>query len=500
MINARKILKNVNKMTQQERIGLHSCRKPWLLDVAVDDDFSNIPSEVMFACLRMYIEQQCTNGFKPFPLWLHNLYNSAGQGIQHRIGKTIDAMTAKRVNQIDNYAVIQLLRGKPKNVAIDIESLIQDLDDIYNLDEQREMDLFENGHAVIKTSIPLEDIDAGSLATYPMQTWFWDVKVWEAAIKQGGRQEYKSVQEPGNEENISFISHLLQQCVYRLFENNLLDAKRFCSFETLVIAETERKQIWEIPGKGSVAEKEDLYHLANPEEFASVFSMDRWYAFWEKAHQHFVEIDFIKGQYCRLIITTEAARMQKRHRGREIGELGSYLNVLVQRTFDFYLVLALCQKDGEMYLAKASQENIHEVEKQLALYNSNCNFFETFLDTIPYDARRFYSMIYEMNNNSFVDVKTRIERIKQMEDYQRKNFLQKRTLIVELVALIGTILFGLPTLTETLTILRECFLPAGDLIPGNIVQLCAVGTWLLLIGLISRYLHKAYTEYEKKKL
>ena len=140
MINARIILKNVNKMTQQERIGLHSCRKPWLLDVAVDDDFSNIPSEVMFACLRMYIEQQCTNGFKPFPLWLHNLYNSAGQGIQHRIGKTIDAMIAKRVNQIDNYAVIQLLRGKPKNVAIDIESLIQDLDDIYNLDEQREMD------------------------------------------------------------------------------------------------------------------------------------------------------------------------------------------------------------------------------------------------------------------------------------------------------------------------------------------------------------------------
>ena len=123
------------------------------------------------------------------------------------------------------------------------------------------MYLFENGHAVIKTSIPLEDIDAGSLATYPMQTWFWDVKVWEAVIKQGGRQEYKIVQEPGNEENISFISHLLQQCVYRLFENNLLDAKRFCSFETLVIAETERKQIWEIPGKGSVAEKEDLYHL-----------------------------------------------------------------------------------------------------------------------------------------------------------------------------------------------------------------------------------------------
>lgn len=94
----------------------------------------------MFTCIRMYIEQQCTNGYKSFPLWLHDIYNNAGQGIQHRIGKTIDAMTAKRVYQIDDYAVIRLLRDKPKNVVIDIESLINDLDDIYNLDEQREME------------------------------------------------------------------------------------------------------------------------------------------------------------------------------------------------------------------------------------------------------------------------------------------------------------------------------------------------------------------------
>lgn len=143
MLNARKILKNVNKMTQQERIGLHSGRKMWLLDVAVDDYFGNIPREVMFTCIRMYIEQQCKNGYKSFPLCLHDLYSSAGQGTQHRIGKTIDAMTAKKVYQIDDYAVIRLLRDKPKNVVIDVEALINDLDDIYNLDEQRELDYGE---------------------------------------------------------------------------------------------------------------------------------------------------------------------------------------------------------------------------------------------------------------------------------------------------------------------------------------------------------------------
>lgn len=140
MLNARKILKNVKNMTQQERIGLHSGRKPWLLDIAVDDDFGNIPREVMYTCIRMYIEQQCKNGYKSFPLWLHDLYYSGGQGIKYKIGKTIDAMTVKKINRIDDYAVIKLLRDKPKNIMIDVEALINDLDDIYNLDEQREMD------------------------------------------------------------------------------------------------------------------------------------------------------------------------------------------------------------------------------------------------------------------------------------------------------------------------------------------------------------------------
>lgn len=44
MLNARRILKNINKMTPQEKIGLHSGRKPWLLDVAVDGDFGEYPA------------------------------------------------------------------------------------------------------------------------------------------------------------------------------------------------------------------------------------------------------------------------------------------------------------------------------------------------------------------------------------------------------------------------------------------------------------------------
>ena len=102
-------------------------------------------------------------------------------------------------------------------------------------------------------------------------------------------------------------------------------------------------------------------------------------------------------------------------------------------------------------MASVSNDNIHDIEKQIARYNQNCNFFEMFLDTVPYNARKFYSMIRGINDDSFIDVKTRIERIQQVNAYQRSMLVEKRTLIAEEVALIGTVLFGLPTLVTIFT-------------------------------------------------
>lgn len=154
----------------------------------------------------------------------------------------------------------------------------------------------------------------------------------------------------------------------------------------------------------------------------------------------------------------------------------------------------------ELYLASVSNDNIHDIEKQIARYNQNCNFFEMFFDTVPYNARKFYSMIRGINDDSFIDVKTRIERIQQINIYQRSMLVEKRTLIAEVVALIGTVLFGLPTLYNTLMLLKITFLSEEDLIKGNITQFLAVFIWGILILAISKYLVKAYKEYLRKKI
>lgn len=76
--------------------------------------------------------------------------------------------------------------------------------------------LFENGQAVIKTSISIEDVDAKIFSTFPMPTWFGNIKAWEAAIQCGGRKEYKICE--ARDQKISIVTHILQKYVYRLFK------------------------------------------------------------------------------------------------------------------------------------------------------------------------------------------------------------------------------------------------------------------------------------------
>lgn len=358
--------------------------------------------------------------------------------------------------------------------------------------------LFENGQAVIKTSISIEDVDAKIFSTFPMPTWFGNIKAWEAAIQCGGRKEYKICET--RDQKISIVTHILQNYVYRLFNGNLLGEKRFGCFETFVIAEMKEKQIWEIAGKGSAKEKEELYQLVNPEEFMTQVTSERWHEFWKSSYEYFNGIDFVKGHNCRLIITMDMDKLKRQYRRSDVEDTGKYFNISMQRSFDFFLVVALCQKDGELYLASVSNDNIHDIEKQIARYNQNCNFFEMFLDTVPYNARKFYSMIRGINDDSFIDVKTRIERIQQVNAYQRSMLVEKRTLIAEEVALIGTVLFGLPTLYNTLMLLKITFLSEADLIKENITQFLAVFIWGILILTISKYLVKAYKEYLRKKI
>lgn len=360
--------------------------------------------------------------------------------------------------------------------------------------------LFENGYGVIKISIKLSDVESSSISAYPMKTWFGEVKAWQPLMDSCSEKEFKIYKDVSNKKSISIITYILQNFVYRLFSGNLLDKKRFSCFETFVIAAMKPKQLWEINNKGSIAEKAELYSLANPENFMVQITSERWYEFWKKSYLNLNGFDMLTGNNCRLIISIDSEMLKKTYHRENIVDFNSYLQVSLQRSFDLFLTIPLCQKDSEFYLYRVSEMNMHSLDKEIAIYNANQNFFEGFLDVVSYNARVFYFIIKEINDKSFPNVNTRIERLKQIETYQGNIFTEKKTLLLEVVALIASILFGLPMIYETMSILRAVFLPPGDLVTGEIIRILSVSIWLSIILIMSIYLRIAYKKYRTRKL
>lgn len=139
MINARKILRETKNLSQRDRIKLHSGRAPWMLDL-VTDDCDNLPRAVLWECVRLYINQGCSRGYKNFALWLHECWEGGSVTTQARLGHMIDAMNPHRVSEIREDVVIAMLRMAPRQGDIDVEQLILDLDDIYDLETQSQLD------------------------------------------------------------------------------------------------------------------------------------------------------------------------------------------------------------------------------------------------------------------------------------------------------------------------------------------------------------------------
>lgn len=119
MINARKILREVKNLSQGEKIKLHSGREPQMMDWIVDD-YGNLPQEVLWWCVRLYIQQGCSRGYKNFALWLNECWENGSATTQARLGHMIDEMNPHRVSEIRDDVVIAMLRMAPQRGDIDV--------------------------------------------------------------------------------------------------------------------------------------------------------------------------------------------------------------------------------------------------------------------------------------------------------------------------------------------------------------------------------------------
>lgn len=131
MIQTEKILERTRKLSRHEKKTILYRRDDVLCDLVTEGCYSGIPRDLLKECLVMYIRRDCENGPLEFPHWLHDLYYGNDERRMFQIDKAF-----RRIGYCKNYNnLIMLMRGKPKEIKIDVEQLIKDLD---NMDEAYE--------------------------------------------------------------------------------------------------------------------------------------------------------------------------------------------------------------------------------------------------------------------------------------------------------------------------------------------------------------------------
>lgn len=133
MIQTEKILERTKKLSRQEKKTILYRRADVLCDLVTESCCSGIPRDLLKECLAMYIGQDCENGSLEFSRWLHDLYYGDDKRRMFQIDKAFRRITPGCCKNYDN--LIMLMRGKPREVKIDVEQLMQDLD---NMDEAYE--------------------------------------------------------------------------------------------------------------------------------------------------------------------------------------------------------------------------------------------------------------------------------------------------------------------------------------------------------------------------
>ena len=342
--------------------------------------------------------------------------------------------------------------------------------------------LLSNGYGIIKISVPIINKDSSFATSVPIKNWTYMTKIWGNYVKESQGSQYVII-----DHKFPF-THAAQAIVKHVFNEYLLCDDYFSGFETFVLTEVNGIQLDSLK-KSSLDIQKDLYHLANPKDFLiQDFSDKDWDNFWQKNHTNIGGIDFIKSEECRIIMAGQ--KTMQDFFNRKVINPNLYFEISMQRTYDSILTIALCQKDNEIYLYRSSQNDIDNVNKYIVEYDFNQNFFEDFLDSAPYNARKFYQLMNDIIQISFVDISKKIERLTYINSYKRIYLEERRTELSEYLAMLGTIVFGLPLINDTLTIFHSAIIRDYDLIPLLTTEQIAVAAWLFIIFKIGHLLVK----------
>ena len=352
--------------------------------------------------------------------------------------------------------------------------------------------LLKNGLGTIKLEMPLFNIETEELSHYPMKRWFGNIKIWNSLFEKGGDQRYQILT---CNESVLDIMTALKWYVKTMFGDAIIDPDRITGFESILISQLENYDL-NIPNIPEPELLRLLYRMANPEEFAVEPDKEKLLEFWNHSHLNINGIHFVKGDRARLIIYGNGRDIARRHE-TEITEASNYLQRSVSGTFDPYILLALAHKENEITIFRQADQNWHKIEHAMKQYYANANWLEEILLESPKLGIELYRMVLDMLENMPVDFTRLLDRLEKIEDINRSERGMKLDSVVRVVSLIFTAVFGLPSINETILLLKKIFVPQTDFIPFVSTETVSFLMWLLLILGLLLYHVEVEMDYRK---
>ena len=129
-LNVTEVLDRVKALDNYDKRELFAGRG-YKLYYVTDGDFGCLPEAVMHQCIRIFLNQHCVDGSLELPEWIASLpqktmYAMTRRYLEYMIGN--DSYYCDREFKEDT--VLRLLRCIPRNIDINVKSLMEDLNEL----------------------------------------------------------------------------------------------------------------------------------------------------------------------------------------------------------------------------------------------------------------------------------------------------------------------------------------------------------------------------------
>ncbi len=342
--------------------------------------------------------------------------------------------------------------------------------------------LFDNGNGVLKLSVPLNDILADAFCMFPQQPWYYQIKVWGDLVAPPGGNGYKIINcKLGG---VQDIVQALIRCLENLFSQRLVMHERFVAFETFILSKCtySNRELVHCDTKDTKFLR-FLYNFARPDDFATLPDSEGLKQFWKEAHKNINGVHVVSGHPCRMLFYADVPDMIRRHnRTGEIPDSNDYFQTSISASFDHFISLALMQRDNEMLVYDTAFRDRHAINKAMVQYYDDSNYLERILISSPRHCITLYREVQKILNDTLDDFHDMLARLQYIETYEKTKLDEERTRLLDRLTMLFTVLFGLPLIYETLSVIKRAFFASSDIFSRFTVEHFSLVIWLGLVS------------------